>query len=99
VAKGWTQRFADPIELDDGTTLRTLRDAIAYLGKTVPKSEHDHPAVVLASTILTEAAEGRNLVMLARSATYRALTRNAPPEKPGPPVPRKKPTRRYRIIK
>lgn len=78
MAKGWSQRFADPIKLD-GTTLRTLRDAIAYLGKTVPKSERDHPAVVLASTVLTGAAEGRNLVMLARSATYRALTRNHPP--------------------
>ena len=29
--------FDEPIALDDGATLRTLRDAIQYLGKTVPK--------------------------------------------------------------
>jgi hypothetical protein len=29
--------------------------------------------------VLTEAADGRNFVMLARSAAYRALTRNDPP--------------------
>lgn len=80
MAKGWTQRFDDPIVLPDGSKLRTLREAIAYLGKTVPKSERDHPAVVLAATVLSEAADGRNFVMLARSAAYRALTRNDPPQ-------------------
>jgi len=36
-SKGWSKRFDEPIALDDGAALRTLRDAIQYLGKTVPK--------------------------------------------------------------
>jgi len=35
--KGWSRRFDDPIETPDGTQLRTLREAVAYLAKTVPK--------------------------------------------------------------
>ena len=36
----WSTPFDDPIVLEDGTTLRTLRDAIKYLGKAIPKAEH-----------------------------------------------------------
>jgi hypothetical protein len=36
-SKGWSKRFDEPIALDDGATLRKLRDAIQFLGKTVPK--------------------------------------------------------------
>jgi hypothetical protein len=32
-SKGWLTRFDEPIVLDDGTTLSTLRDAIHYLAK------------------------------------------------------------------
>ena len=32
------EAFHEPIELQDGTTLRTLRDAVRYLIKTVPAS-------------------------------------------------------------
>jgi hypothetical protein len=35
----WDQRFAEPIVLDDGSKLLTLREAIAHLGKIIPKSE------------------------------------------------------------
>jgi hypothetical protein len=34
----WSTPFDDPIVLEDGTTLRTLRDAIKYLGKTILKA-------------------------------------------------------------
>ena len=51
------KRFEDPIVLDDGTTLTTLREAIAYLAKTVAKAEHNHPAVLNASDHLTRSAE------------------------------------------
>jgi len=34
----WDQRFAEPIVLDDGSKL-FLREAIAHLGKIIPKSE------------------------------------------------------------
>jgi len=38
---GWQRKFDDPIESPDGTHLNTLREAVAYLAKTVPKSERD----------------------------------------------------------
>jgi len=55
----WSTPFDDPIVLENGTTLRTLRDAIKYLGKAIAKAEHDHPAVVTVATIITQAAEER----------------------------------------
>jgi hypothetical protein len=72
----WSQRFDDPIELPDGTTLRTLRDAIQYLGKTVPKAERDHPAVLVASDHLTRSAENGYPLFFARAATLQAIYRN-----------------------
>jgi hypothetical protein len=36
--KDWSKRFDEPIVLDDGTTLTTLRQAIEYLAKTVRQS-------------------------------------------------------------
>ena len=77
---GWQRRFDDPIALPEGVTLRTLRDAIKYLGKSVPKAEHGHESVTTAATILTQASEGSAAyMMLARIATLKALHRNDPP--------------------
>jgi hypothetical protein len=39
----WSLRFAEPIVLADRARLVTLRDAIADLGKALPKSDHDVP--------------------------------------------------------
>jgi hypothetical protein len=33
--KGWSRKFDDPIETPEGTRLITLREAVAYLAKTV----------------------------------------------------------------
>jgi hypothetical protein len=74
--KGWRRRFDDPILLPDGRKLVTLKDAIDHLSKTVPKADHDHPKVLTAATCLTDAAEGRDLVMHARIATLQALNRH-----------------------
>ena len=57
----WSARFDDPIILPDGKKLVSLRDAIKHLGETVPKRERNHPRVVIAATVLTDAAEGRRL--------------------------------------
>jgi len=38
-SKGWSRRFDDPIPLPDGGKLATLREAIAYFAKTVPKAD------------------------------------------------------------
>jgi hypothetical protein len=48
-SKGWSKRFDVPIVLEDGNTLRTLRDAIRYLVKTVPAAERDHRDVLFAA--------------------------------------------------
>jgi hypothetical protein len=53
------------------------RDAIAHLGKTIPKSDHDMPTVVTAAELLTLAAEQDGPVEFARIATLRALNRHA----------------------
>ena len=72
----WSTPCDDPIVLENGTTLRTLRDAIKYLGKAIAKAEHDHPAVVTVATIITQAAEGQDLIMHARIATLQAINRH-----------------------
>jgi hypothetical protein len=75
---GWQRKFDDPIETPDGTRLNTLREAVAYLAKTVSKSERDMPAVTTAAEMLTNAAEREIAwVFLARIATLQAIHRNA----------------------
>ena len=75
---GCGKRFDDPIVLPDGKQFVTLRDAIQHLGETTPKRDRNDPRIVLAATILTDAAEGRDLAMHARIARLRALNRNRP---------------------
>jgi hypothetical protein len=53
----WSRRFDEPIVLEDGTTLRTLRDAVQYLAKTVPKTELKDEKVIIAADHLTRSAE------------------------------------------
>ena len=52
----WDQCFAEPIVLDDGSKLLTLLEAIAHLGKIIPKSEHDMQEVQAAAHCLTQVA-------------------------------------------
>jgi hypothetical protein len=76
MAKGWSARFDEPIVLDDGTTLTTLREAIQYLARTVPKAERDHEKVLSAADHLTRSAEQGYPLFFARAATLRAIHRN-----------------------
>jgi hypothetical protein len=73
---GWSKRFDEPIVLDDGTTLTTLREAIEYLAKTVPRAERDHEKLLIASDHLTRAAEQNYPMFFARAATLQAIHRN-----------------------
>jgi hypothetical protein len=76
-AKGWQREFDVPISLPDGTQLRTLRQAISYLAKTVPKAERDMPDVLTAAEMLTNAAEREIAWMFfARIGVMRALNRH-----------------------
>jgi len=73
---GWSTRFAEPIVLDDGTELSTLRDAIRYLAETVPETERDHEKVLSAADHLTRSAEQNYPLFFARVATLQAIHRN-----------------------
>jgi hypothetical protein len=74
--KGWNRRFDHPVT-PDGTELTTLREAVAYLAKTMPKAEQSHPKVIAAAEALTHAAEREIAWMfLARMATLQAIHRN-----------------------
>jgi hypothetical protein len=53
----WSRRFDEPIELPDGRKLRTLKEAIAWLAREIPKSEHGMKQVQVAAQMVTEAAE------------------------------------------
>src|SRR5262245_10118895 len=75
-SKGWLTRFDEPIRLDDGTTLTTLRDAVQYLAKTVPKAELNHEMVLVAADHLTKSAEQGYPLFVARAATLQAIHRN-----------------------
>jgi hypothetical protein len=73
---GWSKRFDEPIVLDDGTKLTTLRDAVQYLAKTVPKAELNHEKVLIAADHLTRSAEQGYPLFFARAATLQAIFRN-----------------------
>jgi hypothetical protein len=72
----WDVRFSEPIMLDDGSKLTTLREAISHLGKIIPKAEHDMPEILTAAEFLTKAAEHGGPVEFARIATLQAINRH-----------------------
>jgi hypothetical protein len=73
----WSLRFAEPIVLDDGAKLASLRESIAHLVRTIPAAERRLPAVLTAAEMLTAAAEHGGPDEFARIATLRALNRHA----------------------
>jgi hypothetical protein len=75
-SKGWLTPFDEPIVLDDGTKLATLRDAIQYLAKTMPVPEQNHEKVLNAADHLTRSAEQGYPLFFARAATLQAIYRN-----------------------
>jgi hypothetical protein len=72
----WDLRFSEPIVLDDGSKLSTLREAISHLGKIIPKAEHDMPEILTAADLLTKAAEGGGPIEFARIAVLQAINRH-----------------------
>ena len=87
VSRGWRRVFEDPIELPDGRTLVTLRDAATYI-TALPKMEAAEPEWQTAIETLMRAAERGWPVMLARISVLLALNRGHVrvfiPEKMGP---------------
>ena len=95
VATGWKRRFDDPIPLPDGKKLVTLRDAIAWLAKEVPKSEHGLKQVQAAAHCVTEAAENGGPMMFARMGMMQAINRHHQHRTEL----RRKATEKYRLVR
>jgi hypothetical protein len=72
----WSIRFAEPIVLEDGSKLATLRDAIRYLAQIISKPEGDMLEVLMAFDLLTQAAEHDGPIEFARIATLQAINRH-----------------------
>jgi len=72
----WSRRFDEPIILPNGKKLVTLKEAIAWLAKEVPKSEHTMKQVQAAARCVTEAAENNGPMMFARIGMMRAINRH-----------------------
>ena len=72
----WSRRFDEPIKLPNGGKLFTLKQAIAWLAKEVPKSEHRMKQVQAAAHCVTEAAENDGPMMFARIGMMQAINRH-----------------------
>jgi|ERR1035438_9968129 hypothetical protein len=76
MAANWKRSFDEPISLPGGKKLITLRDAIAWLAKEVPKSEHGMKQVQAAAHCVTEAAENGGPIQFARIGMMQAINRH-----------------------
>jgi hypothetical protein len=72
----WSRRFDEPIPLPGGGKLVTLQDAIAWLAKEIPRSEHAMKQVQAAAHCVTEAAENGGPMMFAQMGMMQAINRH-----------------------
>ena len=86
----WSLRFDEPIVVPDGAKLASLGEAVAHLGKVIPKPDHDMPAVTTATELLTKAAEHGGGYLIAQAEF---AFRISAPDSCSPPN-----TRRWRPI-
>jgi hypothetical protein len=89
----WEQLFFDPIELPDGRTLRSLRDAGEFI-QSLPKVTQDRPEWQVAVRALLLVVECNGDPMLAHIGIMRALRAGKMIE----PKPRQKAAKRYRVL-
>ena len=80
LADDWSRKFSEPIELPNGEKLVSLRDAIAWLARSVPAPEHDDHEVQVAAYYVTEAAENNGPMAFARIGMLKAINRHKPRE-------------------
>jgi hypothetical protein len=73
---GWLRRFDEPIPLPDSRKLRTLKEAITYLAKEIPKKEHGLKSVQAAAYCVIEAAENDGPMVFARMGVMKAIHRH-----------------------
>jgi hypothetical protein len=72
---GWSRRFDEPIELAGGHKIKTLRDSILWLARTVPKAEHGAKDVQTAARCVSEAAETNGSMLLAHLSMMVVINR------------------------
>ena len=72
----WHLCFDEPIALEDGTALASLRDAIAYLAQSIPETEHLMSEVQAAAHCVIQAAENGGPLLFARIALMQAINRH-----------------------
>src|ERR1700693_1477119 len=72
----WSRRFDEPIVLPNGKKLVTLKDAIAWLAKEIPKSDQGMKQVQAVARCVTEAAANNGPVICARIGMMRAINRH-----------------------
>ena len=70
----WDRPFAQPVPLAGGRPARTLRDAGNFVRK-LSRLEQDAPEWRYAVQMLTDAAEDRGAILLAKIGIDRALNR------------------------
>jgi hypothetical protein len=71
-----SRRFDEPIELPDGGKLKTLAEALAWLAKEVPMSEHKMEKVQNAAHLVTRAAEHGGPMIFAQMGMMQAVHRH-----------------------
>jgi len=91
----WARRFEDPIVLDSGRELVTLRDAGEYMAGLPAKTARQDHWQTAAGELLTAAEQG-GIVMLAEIAMRRAINHG---REPPAQAPRRKAAKRYRILR
>jgi hypothetical protein len=72
----WSRRFEESIELPDGRKLKTLAEAMAWLAKEVPRSEHKMEKVQTAAHCVTQAAEHGKPMIFAQIGMLQAIYRH-----------------------
>ena len=88
----WEQFFLEPIELADGRTLRSLRDAGEFI-QSLPKAMHERPEWREAVEALLLVVEHGGDTMLPWTGIMRALNAG----KPVDPQPRRKHAKKHTI--
>jgi hypothetical protein len=90
----WTQFFRDPIELPDGRTLRSLRDAGEFI-QSLPKTMHERPEWKEAVKALLLFVDHDGDTLLVREAIIKALRVGTPTG----PQPRRKRAKKHREVR
>jgi hypothetical protein len=75
---GWHLCFDEPIPLARGTDISSLQDAIAFLARSISKTDHRMKEIHAAAHCVTLAVENGGPVPFARIGMMQAINRHRP---------------------